>query len=193
MPSEKQVEAAFKLIENDKSKVLGLTIGSNENVQPGTWLSREGKSWSSHNWLSNPTDKFTVTQQAPKLFFAGAKPTSTYVVVSLDIDAPFLAFNFLGPILHWIQSEIKLADETALQYDAPFITNYLGPAPPPVGGPHRYLFFLYEQPQGFDLKAHAPADGKNVGNMSRMRYDLDVWAEEAKLGPLVAFNYFTSN
>ncbi|KAJ5795054.1 Protease inhibitor (Tfs1) [Penicillium paradoxum] len=175
MPSEKQIRAAFTLIQNDKSKLLSLTIGDKENVQPGTWLSRN------------------VAQNPPKLAFSGANPTSTYLVVSLDIDAPFTAFNFLGPILHWIQSDIKVTGEAALQYDAPFIANYIGPAPPPVGGPHRYLFFLYEQPEGFDLKAHAPAGGKKLGNVGRMRYDLDAWAKEVKLGPVVAFNYFTSN
>jgi hypothetical protein len=29
--------------------------------------------------------------------------------------------------------------------------------------------------------------------MSRMRYDLDSWAEQVGLGPVVAFNYFKSN
>jgi hypothetical protein len=41
MPSDSHIEAGLSLID-DKSKVLGLTIGSHENVQPGTWLPRKG-------------------------------------------------------------------------------------------------------------------------------------------------------
>lgn len=140
-----------------------------------------------------PTDKVTVAQDPPKLSFPGANPNSTYMIVSLDIDVPFSTFNILGPILHWIQSGIKVTNETKLESDAPFIADYIAPAPPPIGAPHRYLFFLYEQPDGFDLTAHAPADGKKLGLLNRMRYDFDAWAEEIKLGPIVAFNYFTSN
>ncbi|KAJ5416865.1 uncharacterized protein N7487_000415 [Penicillium crustosum] len=160
MPSDNHVKAGLALIE-DKSKILGLTIGSHENVQPGTWLPRK------------------AAQEPPKLTFAGANPTSTYLVVGLDIDAPFPSFGILGPILHWIQSDIKLNSEGVLVSDAPFVANYIGPAPPP--------------PADFDLTAYAPVDGKKLSNSNRMRYDLDAWAEEIKLGPLVAFNYFTSN
>ncbi|KAJ5512377.1 Protease inhibitor (Tfs1) [Penicillium fimorum] len=174
MPSDNHIKAAFSLIE-DKTKVLGLTIGIHENVQPGTWLPRK------------------ETQELPKLSFAGANTTSTYLVVSLDIDAPFPSFVILSPILHWIQSDIKVTSEGAFEFDAPFVANYIGPAPPPISAPHRYLFLLYEQPEAFDLTAYAPTGGRNVSNSSRMRYDLDAWAEEIKLGPPVAFNYFTCN
>ncbi|KAJ5198875.1 hypothetical protein N7472_004079 [Penicillium cf. griseofulvum] len=156
MPSDNHVKAAFSLIE-DKTKLLGLTIGIHENVQPGTWIPRN------------------EAQELPRLSFAGANPTSTYLVVSLDIDAPFPAFGILSPILHWIQSDMKVTSDATLD------------------APHRYLFFLYEQPEDFDLTAYAPAGGKNLGNLSRMRYDFDAWAEEIKLGPPVAFNYFTCN
>jgi phosphatidylethanolamine-binding protein (PEBP) family uncharacterized protein len=115
------------------------------------------------------------------------------VIVSLDIDAPFPSFGILGPILHWIQSDVKVTGTSSLEFDAPFVANYIGPAPPPGSSPHRYIFFLYEQPEDFNLKDHAPADGQKLANMSRMRYDLDAWAKEIKLGPLVAFNYFVSN
>jgi hypothetical protein len=41
MPSDKHIKAAFSLIE-DKTKILGLTIGIHEIVHPGTWLPRKG-------------------------------------------------------------------------------------------------------------------------------------------------------
>lgn len=137
--------------------------------------------------------KTTACQEPPKLSFTGTNPNSTYMIVSMDIDAPFPGFGVLGPILHWIQSDVKATSEGVLEYEAPFVANYIGPAPPPMSSPHRYTFFLYEQPADFDLTAHAPAGGKKLGNYNRMWYDLDAWAEKIKLGPLVAFNYFTSN
>ena len=49
---------------------------------------------------------------------------------------------------------------------------------------------LYEQPADFDVKKHAPAGGAKLANMPRMRYDLGAFEKEAKLGPVIAANYF---
>ncbi|KAJ5619064.1 protease inhibitor (Tfs1) [Penicillium lagena] len=174
MPSEKSVKAALALIENDKSKLLGLKVGQHASVEPGQYIPRAD------------------AQSPPALSFPSASPTKTYLAISLDIDAPFPSFDVLGPILHWIQPNVKVSGES-LSTDAPFVANYIGPAPPPGSSPHRYTFFLYEQPEGFDYKKYAPADGKTLGNWSRMRYDLDAWAKEIGLGDVLAFNYFTSN
>lgn len=75
----------------------------------------------------------------------------------------------------------------------PFVANYIGPAPPPGSAPHRYTFFLFEQPEDFDGTKYAPEGGKPLGNLKRMRYDLDSWQKEAKLGEPLAVNYFLSN
>ncbi len=69
----------------------------------------------------------------------------------------------------------------------------IGPGPPPGSAPHRYTFWLYEQPAGFDAKRYAPAGGKGMGAGGRMRYDLEKFEQEVKLGPLVAGNYYMSN
>ncbi|KAH8710493.1 hypothetical protein HC256_007332 [Beauveria bassiana] len=64
------------------------------------------------------------------------------------------------------------------------------------GAPHRYGFYLYEQPPGFDAtRWMAPASGRQgeMGNWKRIRYGLDGWASKAGLGAIVAANYFTSN
>lgn len=120
------------------------------------------------------------------------------MVVALDIDAPFPSFGVLGPILHWIQSDLRpvandSGDTAVLQSTAPFVANYIGPAPPPGSAPHRYVFMLYEQPEGFSGDLHAPPNGQKLGNMSRMRYSLDAWEKKIGLGPVLACNYFTSN
>jgi phosphatidylethanolamine-binding protein len=120
------------------------------------------------------------------------------MVICLDIDAPFPSFGVLGPILHWIQPGLKperAADGKSILTSSgtPFVANYIAPAPPPGSSSHRYVFLLYEQPAGFDGKKYAPAGGKNLGNWHRMRYDLGAFEKEAKLGPVLAANYFCSN
>jgi phosphatidylethanolamine-binding protein len=42
MPNNKSVNTALSLIESDKSKILGLTIGKH-NVVPGQFIPRAGK------------------------------------------------------------------------------------------------------------------------------------------------------
>lgn len=124
-------------------------------------------------------------------------PSATYLAVSLDVDAPFPGWGFLGPILHWIQPGLKLSSDEGgkpvLKATEPFVANYIPPAPPPGSSPHRYCVFLYEQPAGFDGKKHAPPNGEKLGNVARMWYSLDKWEKEVNLGPIIAANYFTSN
>lgn len=124
--------------------------------------------------------------------------SGTYIIVSVDLDAPFQSFSILSPVLHWIQS--GLTPETAEDgpsvlkpHDTPVIVNYAGPGPPPGSGPHRYVFLLYEQPEGFDVSKYAPAGGKPTGIGPRVRYDLGAFETKAKLGPVIAANYFNSN
>jgi phosphatidylethanolamine-binding protein (PEBP) family uncharacterized protein len=126
------------------------------------------------------------------LTFAAADASKTYLVVGLDIDAPFPSFGVLGPILHWIQPGLKAENDT-LKPTQPFVANYIGPAPPPGSAPHRYAFFLYEQPAAFDGAKYAPPGGKNLSNWNRMRFDLDRWEKKAGLGAVLATNYFKSN
>ncbi|KAI2618009.1 putative protease inhibitor [Hypomontagnella submonticulosa] len=177
MPTSKSANAALSLIKDDKSKVLGLTVGKHANVQPGDYI-----------------PKADATSE-PELSFASLSPDKTYLVIGIDLDAPFPSFAFLGPILHWIQPGLKTSEEggVSLKSADPFIANYAAPGPPPGSSPHRYVFLLYEQPEGFDGKKYAPPNGKNLGIGGRMRWNLDAWEKDAKLGPVLAVNYFTSN
>lgn len=119
-------------------------------------------------------------------------------MINLDLDAPFPSFDKLGPILHWVQSGLKVVASTEnaapFEVSAPFIANYIAPAPPPRSSPHRYVFFLYEQPEGFEgVEKFAPKDGKTLGNGARMWASLDEWEKKLGLGEVIAVNYFKSN
>lgn len=104
---------------------------------------------------------------------------------------PFPSFSVLGPLLHWIQPGLKLEQATSkLTSTEPFIVNWIAATPPPGSGPHRYVFFLFEEPAGFKSERYAPAEGQQTGMWSRIRFDLDTWVKEAKLDEAVAVNYF---
>ncbi|RDW58403.1 hypothetical protein BP5796_12333 [Coleophoma crateriformis] len=174
--SKKSVEAAMALSQ-DESTRLGLAFGT-QKITPGQHVPKGD------------------AQSAPELSFNGA--TGTYIVISIDLDAPFPAFSVLGPILHWNQPGLKpqpAADGTThlVADNVPFIADYSGPGPPPPSRPHRYVFLLYEQPEGFDVAGFAPPGGAKVRLGKRVRYDLKAFEVAAKLGPVVACNYFVSN
>ena len=99
----------------------------------------------------------------------------------------------LGPILHWIQPGLTKGNDGRLEVSEPFAADYIGPAPPPGSSPHRYVFFLYEQPAAFDGSRHAPPNGERLSNWYRVRCGLDALMEKMELGPILAVNYFRSN
>ncbi|PSR80010.1 phosphatidylethanolamine-binding protein [Coniella lustricola] len=189
MPSNKSVERAFVLVQGDASKTVGFGIGGREIEGNGAYVAK------------------AEAQSPPTLSFAAALPNKTYLVIALDLDAPFTFWSGLGPILHWIQPGLPVGETNPgrLEIDpgSPFIANYIGPAPPPLGGPHRYVFFLYEQPGSdegenaneFDDKRRqaTPKDGKTMGNGARMWASLDEWEAKLGLGEVVAMGWFRSN
>ncbi|ESZ99049.1 putative protease inhibitor (Tfs1) [Sclerotinia borealis F-4128] len=174
MPTNAVVKRILDAIEKDPSKVLGVTVN--------------GKAITTKQYIPR-----AEAQTTPEIFYDVSNPSATYIVVALDLDAPFPSLGFLGPILHWIQPGFKVGQNNILTSDAPFIANYIGPSPPPGSAPHRYTFFLFEQPENFDGEKYAPSAGKLLSNWFRMRYDLDDWQKTAQLGEPLAVNYFLSN
>ncbi|KAK9457082.1 phosphatidylethanolamine-binding protein [Dipodascopsis uninucleata] len=177
MPANSSITKALTFAE-DSSKVLGLVVGGH-TVKPGMYIPR------------------AEAQSPPDLSFNVHSNSDTYMVIGIDIDAPFPSLPILGPILHWIQPglkpEITSNGQSTFKVSAPFVANYIGPAPPPGSTPHRYVFILYKQPADFDGSKFAPSDGKNLSNWYRMRFSLDDWIVKANLADCLAVNYFTSN
>ncbi|KAK8014794.1 hypothetical protein PG990_008090 [Apiospora arundinis] len=125
MPANKSAEKALAALNSDASKTLGLTVGKHAEVQPGTYIPRAD------------------AQSPPEVLYPAASPDKTYLIMSLDMDAPFKSLPILGPIWHWCQSDLKVSSadttNTALpgrleSAESP-VVNYIGPAPPP--GPRR--------------------------------------------------------
>lgn len=136
------------------------------------------------------TNTTAEAQNAPELSFSG---TGTYLAVCLDVDAPFASLPVLGPIMHWIQPGYKADASGKLVTTDPVVASYIGPAPPPLASPHRYVFFIYEQPADFDASLHKLSPQEPPPVTKRMFYNIGTLEEKAKLGPILAVNYFVSN
>ncbi|KAF7888627.1 uncharacterized protein EAF02_003168 [Botrytis sinoallii] len=176
MPANTCVKRALSAMEKDPSKILNVTYNGN-TITPKQYIPR------------------SEAQTTPSLSLPAPTPTpsTTYLLIMLDLDAPFPSLPLLGPILHWIQPGYTTNPTGLLTTTEPFIANYIGPAPPPGSAPHRYSFYLFEQPEDFNGGKYAPSGGKPLSNWYRMRFDLDGWQKMAGLGEPVAVNYFLSN
>ncbi|EED16917.1 phosphatidylethanolamine-binding protein, putative [Talaromyces stipitatus ATCC 10500] len=185
MPSYKNIDKYLDQIHKDKTLVLGLVVGSHQDVKPGVRIPKADAQSSPELHL-------------PKSYLSSSTTNDTYLMIAIDIDAPFPSWRGLGPILHWVQPNLKPDPVTGrLSPPGPesYIVNYIGPAPPPPSSPHRYCFFLYRQPEGLDVDKYiAKRGGKKVGNVARMWFDLEKHERELGLkGGIVAGNYFVSN
>ncbi|KAK3390058.1 phosphatidylethanolamine-binding protein [Podospora didyma] len=134
-----------------------------------------------------------------------------FIVAALDLDPPYPSLPILGPLLHGLQADLTLATDQ-IDPDDDFIhlhqttdssegiedadvVGYMGPAPPGFSSPHRYMFLLWEQPEGMTrdkirdaLGVDAEAD--NVGVLARVRWDMESFEKKLGLGKAVAGNYF---
>ncbi|MCJ1291889.1 hypothetical protein MMC34_003437 [Xylographa carneopallida] len=174
MPTNAVVKRILGAQEKDSSKTLEIIVN--------------GKAITTKQYVPKAD-----AQTAPEISYTVPDPSATYMVVALDLDAPFPSWSGLGPILHWIQPGFKAGPNNVLTSSLPFVANYIAHAPPPGSGPHRYAFFLFEQPGRFNGEKYAPANGKPLDNWFRMRYDLDEWQKRASLREPLAINYFVSN
>ncbi|KAF7902347.1 hypothetical protein EAF00_002250 [Botryotinia globosa] len=176
MPANTCVKRALQSIENDPSKLLNVTY-NDKSITPKQNVPR------------------SEAQNPPSLSLPTPTPTPspTYLLIMLDLDAPSPSLPLLGPVLHWIQPHYTASPSGQLTTSSPFIANYTSPTPPPGSAPHRYSFYLFEQPATFDAAKYAPAAGKPLSNLHRLRFDLDAWQQMAGLGEPVAMNYFLCN
>lgn len=135
---------------------------------------------------------FKDTQQIPTLSAPPGLPQGTYTVISIDLDAPFISWNVLGPVAHWIQTGFKVNQpEQELNSDEPAIAPWVAAGPPPGAAPHRYVFLLYNETPGSTVSPNLKE--KPMSLMQRMRFDVDAMVKQLGLGEIVAANYFVSN
>lgn len=132
----------------------------------------------------------------------------------------------LAPILHCLEADLRLeteeldadegyvyltADEVAggsegirhsrQERRTKPVVGYMGPKPPGVSSPHRYVFLCWEQPGGVDGQkvrevlgldggGEGEEEGEDVGMTKRVRFDQEGFEKNLGLGEVVAGNYF---
>jgi phosphatidylethanolamine-binding protein (PEBP) family uncharacterized protein len=130
---------------------------------------------------------------APSLVWPDAATDSTkkYLHINIDLDAPFQSFSILAPILHFLQKDIVIGANGALETSSAPLVDWIKPGPPPGSGPHRYVSLLYEQPDGFNSDGSIIPEG-GMARIARMRFDLGGFEKKGGLGKPVAGAWFSS-
>jgi phosphatidylethanolamine-binding protein len=97
----------------------------------------------------------------------------------LDPDAPSPSYPFLGPVLHWLWTDLTSSSPSTakpnlfpLTSTTTPLSSYLPPGPPPFTKPHRYAFLLYEQPEGFDVEKFRKEGKVPEARFARVRWDV---------------------
>ncbi|GAP84009.1 putative protease inhibitor [Rosellinia necatrix] len=148
---------------------------------------------------------------------SASSPDARYLAVSIDLDAPFPSFPFLGPILHGLHVDLVLdaaaADDDGFaplrsaaaaavadeeeekeeeKEEEEWLVPYVGPGPPRPSAAHRYLFMVFAQPPALDAAGIRAllGLGTDVGLMTRMRWDQEAFERRLGLGEVLAGSYF---
>ncbi|GAA6036630.1 hypothetical protein JCM8097_001261 [Rhodosporidiobolus ruineniae] len=128
-----------------------------------------------------PGSTYTVdeTQVEPSVSFqpSAEGPDAKYTILLVDPDAPSKEDPKMSPFLHF-----ALADVVPNQAAGQTLVTYMGPAPPPGTGRHRYVFLVFRQPWD-----HLPELG--VEPDSRAQFPLADFIKRNEL-ELVGANYF---
>ena len=121
-----------------------------------------------------------------------------YVAIALDLDAPYPSMPLMGPIAHGIQADLQLSSKgqttgwLKLEATQKPVLSYLAPAPPPMSTSHRYLFMLWEQPEGMtteEIKSRLKLPAE-PGMMARVKWDEEGFEEKLGLRTVLAGTYF---
>ncbi|KAI1851552.1 hypothetical protein JX265_012366 [Neoarthrinium moseri] len=121
---------------------------------------------------------------------AGAPSSASYTLIMTDPDAPTPDDPKFAFWRHWILAGLQPLSSSAegqVAQTKPTVTEYLGPGPKDDSKPHRYLFLLYKEPEGLELKKE-DAGGEEF--VQRRSFKPDVFAEKHRL-KLVAVNWMT--
>ncbi|QGA17308.1 hypothetical protein EYB26_004979 [Talaromyces marneffei] len=186
--------AVLQDLKNGAIRTLGVSIGQ-VTITPGLKIAKAGEDRLFSLELIKSDKSSSETHQAPKLTAPSDLPKdSSYAVICLDLDAPFISWNFMSPIAHFIQTDLKASQVEGgvleLKSGEPTIGPWVGAGPPPGAQPHRYVFYLYEQ-KGTDSSIASKI--KPFSTTQRFRVDFDALVKKLGLGEIIAVNYFVSN
>lgn len=127
----------------------------------------------------------------PTKFRSLADYTGQYVVIMIDPDAPSPDNPIRRSILHWLASGItqtlgggsgRISGQRSLTNSTPATVPYAAPGPPPSSSAHRYFFYIWQQPPGFQVPS-------SFNPNNRANFDIENFVRETNLGAPAAANY----
>lgn len=113
-----------------------------------------------------------------------AKENTYYTVCMTDPDAPSRKEPTYREWHHWLVGNVpgnKISEGETL-------SEYVGSGPPPDTGLHRYVFLIYEQPDG-KINFSEPRLTNRSGD-NRAGFSIRKFAEKYKLGDPIAGNLY---
>ncbi|KAL4744547.1 phosphatidylethanolamine-binding protein [Aspergillus terricola var. indicus] len=178
MPDITKYESLLRDLSTGTYPVLGIGING-QQVTPGTKINKKDT-------------RAPPSLSAPSTL--ASEDTGKYTAISIDVDAPFISWNVLSPIVHSIQTDLQIDKSSGkLKSDEDALVPWLPAGPPPAAAPHRYIFILYVQKPNSRIPEEIKRKWRSAGTLQRMRFDLDRMVGELGLGEAVAVNYFVSN
>ena len=133
------------------------------------------------------------TQNQPKVFFPSVQH-QLYTLMCVDPDALSRATHEYRNFCHWVTVNVPgTGSDHVDAHKGHTVTPYMGPAPPPKSGLHRYVFLVYKQ-QGQVDTHNLKSFGQGKENMKeRMSFLPEPWLRQtfgAALPELYAGNFF---
>ncbi|XP_018322172.1 protein D2-like [Agrilus planipennis] len=124
----------------------------------------------------------TIVKDAPQVKWE-AESDTYYLLCMTDPDAPSRKFPKAREWHHWLIGNIPGNDISKGQV----LSEYIGAAPPPDTGFHRYVILVYKQPTKlkFDEKKLT-----NKSSMGREKFAIRNFAKKYNLGEPIAGNFF---
>lgn len=117
------------------------------------------------------------------------------LLVMIDPDAPSPDMPTSSAILHWMAPNLAattnaqdfgpLQGQSVLSNSTPNAVPFAPPGPPATSAAHRYLLFLFEQPQNFAV----PAQFTQFNAQNRANFDFTGFITAAGLGAPLAVNF----
>lgn len=117
------------------------------------------------------------------------------LLVMVDPDAPSPDAPTAANILHWMAADLSattaaqdfgaLQGQSVLTNTTPNAVPFAPPGPPATSSAHRYLLFLFEQPENFAV----PAAFAQFNAQNRANFDLNAFMAAAGLSAPLAANF----
>ncbi|WVW81588.1 hypothetical protein I302_103583 [Kwoniella bestiolae CBS 10118] len=165
--------------EFDPEGILTVSFGG-QDISPGDKLDQTAVA-------SSP--EITVTPGPDSGDSDDFRAGRLYTVLMADANAVGTDQKTTEQTRHWLVNGVSVSGDSApyaLNYTgATTITDYAGPGPFEGTGSHRYVIALYEQGSDFAAPSNLSTAGVPLGT-----WFLPNYVSEAKLGDLLAANYF---